>query len=185
MNKNLNKGVSTIGIIVVLVIAATIAGGIYFYLNSQQPKIENNPPTSSNQKSEVAQSPTPSEKPLSELSPKEMWLKYRGEFDKIKNMDEGFIVSRKYISSDMVAQLDAQKEQFNKMAQSEKNNWFALVKVMVPPPENIKADTITANIVGSEATLTVEAINIKDKGEISLVKEKGIWKIRGENWQGE
>ena len=40
MNKNLNKGVSVVGIIISLLIVGFIAGGLYFYLNSQMPKVE-------------------------------------------------------------------------------------------------------------------------------------------------
>lgn len=40
MTKSLNKGISAMGIIITLAIAGLVVGGIYFYFNSQTPKIQ-------------------------------------------------------------------------------------------------------------------------------------------------
>jgi len=56
MTKSFNKGISAIGIIITLVVVGLLVGGIYFYIDSQTPKIEKQPNNSITQTSDGTQS---------------------------------------------------------------------------------------------------------------------------------
>ena len=97
MDKNLNRGFSAVGVIIILVVIGIIAGGVYFYLNLQMPKTENQTTTSENETVQnTTTNPQVNQEDLTKLSPKEMWIKMKTEADEAKTIDELFTISRKY-----------------------------------------------------------------------------------------
>lgn len=181
--KSLNKGVSAIGIIITLVIAGLIVGGIYFYFNSRMPKTENIIPASSNSGSETNATTTDlTQEDLAKLSPKEMWLKLREEVDETENIDELFAVSRKYATKEKLAFWDSQMESYNSMAQSFKDSMFLILKTTMPTLDKINVEGIKTEIIGNKATLEIETKDSKEKAEVTLIKEDGIWRFEEEVW---
>ena len=184
MNKELNKGFSPIIIIIILIVVGLIAGGIYFYLNSQTPKTENQTPISVNSETETTENTETSfsQEDLSKLSPKDMWLKIRKEIDDAKNIDAFVTVNMKYGSKENVDYWNSQMGQYNAMPQSFKDSIFSMIKNALPTLDKINIDGIKEEIVGDKATLKIETKDSKEKGEVNLIKEDGIWKLEQEAW---
>ena len=185
MNKNLDKGLSAINIIIVLVVAGIIIGGIYFYLNSQIPKPENMASTPPNSESEEGSDEvaSPTQEDLSQLSPKEMWLKIKKEVDETKNVDEFVAINMNYGSKERVAYWNSQMELYNSMEQSFKDSIFSMLKTSLPTLDNINVDGIKTNIVGDNAILEIGTKDSKEKAEATFVKEDGIWRLVEEVWE--
>ena len=185
MNKNLGKGISTVGMLIALVVMVFIAGGIYFYLNSQSPKTENEPSASINseiEKNTGTEVNLFQEEDLSQLGPKEVWIKMREEVDKVETMDELFIVSKKYASKEKIVFWDSQMDQYNSMSQALKDGLFSMMKDSLPMLNNIDIDGIQIEIAGDSATLKISTKDLKERGEVTLIREDGIWRIEEEVW---
>ncbi len=87
---------------------------------------------------------------------------------------------RPYLSQNNVTQLD----------EVTKEDLIILLDLMREMRESMKRKSITSNIEGNKAILTIEAVDTSDKnatitGIITLVKENGQWKMDNEDFTSE
>jgi len=182
MFKNFNRGASTLLIIgSFVVLAIVIAGGVFIIDNiilknsipkSEEVAVDKNSLPSGNKNSDTVSV---------SLSPKDVYLKYKEEYEKMKtSVDYGLIVM-KYGSSYAIEDYKKAEEQMKEMSSAQAGVMFQIGKKMNQSLNDIT--DIDQEIRGNRAMLLVTSMAVKNyRGGIGLIKEDGEWKIDHEVW---
>ena len=117
------------------------------------------------------------EEELKGLSPKQTWLKIREKMQNINTYDEFEYYAFKYGSKEHAERIKAMKPKIDSLPQSFKDNIVKLTK----GPYLDEITDIQETINGNTAILNVET-KTGMKGEIVLVLEDMIWKLKSESW---
>jgi hypothetical protein len=116
--------------------------------------------------------------PQNQLSPSEVYIAYRREFDKANSFDELLATASKYVSKGQIEEIKNTPTIQREMA-------FKLVKSIFADSGTINDIRIVNQEIGvNTATLSLETTkNPNVKGTVSMVLEDGTWKVDLENWK--
>jgi hypothetical protein len=109
--------------------------------------------------------------------PEAVYLQYKAEFDSAINFTQFMEVMKKYGSAKQVNNT----RQAEGLSDALRENVFNMVKSVAPAASKIA--NITESIAGDTATLRVTLKDGSQGGNVTLVKENGIWKIDEEAWK--
>jgi len=120
----------------------------------------------------------PATAPQNQLSPSEVYIAYRREFDKANSFDELLATASKYVSKGQIEEIKNTPTLQREMA-------FKLVKSIFAGSGTINDIRIVNQEIGvNTATLSLETIkNPNLKGAASMVLEDGAWKVDLESWR--
>ena len=120
----------------------------------------------------------PATAPQNQLSPSEVYIAYRREFDKANSFDEFLATASKYVSKGQIEEIKNTPTIQREMA-------FKLVKSIFADSGTINDIRIVNQEIGvNTATLSLETIkNPNLKGAASMVLEDGAWKVDLESWK--
>lgn len=109
---------------------------------------------------------------------KKAYLKYRAELDASKNFDELKEVITKYYSSQKQIR-EVKIKEIESLEKEFKEN-FTFIKETALTSEQISI--IEEDIEDNNAILIVESKDGTLKGNVNMVKEDGVWKVKEEIW---
>lgn len=111
------------------------------------------------------------------LSPKEMYLEVKPEFENVKNWGELLQLASKYGSDNFKKMYLSQEAQ--QMSDAIKEGLVKMTRDFNRPDNKIKE--IQERITGDTAVVFVSFLDTETKEEITMIREKNIWKIDGFN----
>lgn len=186
MNQNMNQKVSNIALIIIIsffIAIIAFGGGVYVWQKLLiKDFVQDNNYTST--ESNSISGPTPSflRTSLEGLSPKEVYLRLKEDWDAAQNYDDLIKIGYKYGDSDYVSRAkegEKQIEQSGGLSPDAKKGLFNFSKALIPPT-NLITD-IQEKINGNSAILTVLATG-HGTGTVNMTLEDGIWKLSKESW---
>lgn len=116
--------------------------------------------------------------------PKEVYLKYRRDFDKTENFNEFLVVMKRYDSSEYYGQLErysSASPEGRAISQDFLNSLFLVLKNASPKTNDFT--NIEQRIEGDLAFLVVHTTSPQLNGNVIMIKENGYWKIQEDHWE--
>lgn len=175
---------------VLVILFVSLVGFGFWYFDKQQswgvltPKqiVQNQQPQNQVQENqspaETPESENAQPEPVKTLSPKDLWLAMKVEFEQIQNYEDFIKWSDKYVSK---AQIADRKNEYDNLSSSDKERFIAMVKGMSVKTADIK--NIEEEIIGNSATLKLTLNDPDLRGIIKMVLEDNVWKLDLESLQ--
>ena len=113
-------------------------------------------------------------------SPKEIYVEYIKEFEKINNSYEFINLGKKYASKKLIAEIEEIEKELEQMTEEFREMMFSTVKEIFPSFSQIIE--IREEIKNNSAILIIET-SIGTTGDIKMIKEDEEWKIDSELWK--
>jgi hypothetical protein len=163
-----------------------ISAGAYYYFFRTKP-VENTPasmitetPLVEKQEKPAEVIPEPASPAAEEKDPKESYMEMKAEFDKIIDFAGLEAAVLKYGSKNKIEELEKEKNQYETMPDSFKENIVSVLIKNMPKLNEI--GEISSAIKGGLATLTISTIDLSKNGTIQMAREDNEWKLESESW---
>ncbi len=164
----------------------------YFYLTKEKPAVtEPAPPAidvkNAEDKTQIKKikkedTQKPAVAPATIETPKESYMKAKAKLDKAATFNDFERLILKYGSKNRIKEFEKEKKQVEGAPDSFKNNIVSLV-IRQTMPKLDEIGDIKEEIKGNTAILSAVTKDLSRKGNITMKREDGVWKLNSEGWE--